>query len=141
MTWDPDFGDPSVELRGNRDAESEPKILEPDGDDDTVSRIEIAFMHPVIMSEDEYRTLVELIDKIARANTPEGHVHWLAGQGSKPRLSQADARFLGRPVDPTAPESGEPTFDHSVLYFETHCRERHDNEPVRKRSGRQDGAK
>jgi len=100
-------------------------------DDGSVQRIEIAFAHPVYFSEEEYHTLTKLIDGVARANAPAGHVHWLSGQGSKPRYSQADARFLGKPVDPTAPETGEPTFEHSVLYFETYCRERHPEEAKR----------
>ena len=103
----------------------------PDEDDGSVCRIEIAFAHPVFFSDDEYDALVEVIDRIARANAPEGHVHWLSGQGAKPRYSQADARLLGKPVDPTAPETGEPTFDRSVLLFETYCRERHPEEAKR----------
>lgn len=42
--------------------------------------------------------------------------------GSKPIFSKADCRFLGKPVDPDAPESGEPTFDDEVLHIETAAR-------------------
>jgi hypothetical protein len=40
-----------------------------------------------------------------------------------PNFSQNDAFFLGKPVDPNAPESGEPTFDDSVFHLDTSARE------------------
>lgn len=85
--------------------------------------IEVGFAIPVTLSDDQERRLADLVEEIARANQPEGHVHWLCGTGSKPQLSQADSRFMGKPIDHNAPESGEPTFDNSVLCFETFCRE------------------
>lgn len=89
----------------------------------STTAIEISFAIPVELSEQQEHRLYDLISDIARANTPDGHVHWLSSYGSKPQLSQADQRFMGKPVDPSAPQSGEPTFDDSVLYFETYCRE------------------
>lgn len=93
-----------------------------------ISAIEVAFAIPVELTREQESRLSDLIQEIAKANEPDGHVHWLFGHGHKPQFSQADAHFLGRPVDPTAPETGEPTFDDSVLSFETSCRERHEGE-------------
>lgn len=90
-----------------------------------VSSIQVSFAVPVAVPDAWFKRLAELIDEIARASTPDGHVHWLSEYGSKPLLSQADARVLGKPVNPAAPESGEPTFDDSVLVFETYCRRLH----------------
>jgi hypothetical protein len=88
-----------------------------------IRAIEVSFGAQVELSEDQERRLYALVDEIARANTPAGCVHWLSGMGHKPLFSQADARFLGKPVDATAPETGEPTFDDSILALETYCRE------------------
>ena len=95
---------------------------------DPITAIEISFAVPVELTSEQHRRLADLVQEIAKGNTPEGCVHWLFGQGSKPQFSQADALFLGKPIDPSAPESGEPTFDSSVLYFETSCRERYTDE-------------
>lgn len=92
------------------------------------SAIEVSFAVPVALTDEQQRRLTDLVSEIARANTPEGHVHWLMGIGSKPQLSQSDARFLGKEPDPAAPIDGEPTFDDSVLYFETYCRERFEDQ-------------
>lgn len=46
----------------------------------------------------------------------------VSGYGAKPQWSQADARLLGKAVDPAAPVSGEPTFDDEVLHIETTAR-------------------
>jgi hypothetical protein len=91
---------------------------------DTIVAIEVPFAVPVEPTREQAQRLAELIDEIARANAPDGCVHWLSGIGSKPNFSQADARFLGKTVDPDAPESGEPTFDDSILCMETYCREK-----------------
>lgn len=93
-----------------------------------IATIEISFAVPVEIPRDMENILVEWIETLARWNQPKGCVHWLAEQGYKPQLSQADARFLGRPVDPRAPESGEPSFDHSTLSYVTSCRERYEDE-------------
>lgn len=84
-----------------------------------ISRIEIDFAIPVELTDDQEATLQKLVSDIARANQPTGKKHWLFGSGSKPTFSQADCRFMGKPVDPNAPESGEPTFDDEILYYET----------------------
>lgn len=96
--------------------------------DTGIQSIGISFAVPVTITRDMERVLVEWIETLARAHQPEGCVHWLAEMGYRPRLSQSDARFLGRPVDADAPESGEPTFDHSALSYVTECRERYDDE-------------
>lgn len=98
----------------------------PDEDAFEIERIEVGFAIPVEITQDQVRRLIDLITEITKApyNQLEGHIHWLFGQGSKPRWSLADQRAWGLPGEPDAPESGEPTFDHSVLYFETSCREK-----------------
>lgn len=93
-----------------------------------IRSIEVGFAVPVELTREQERRLAELVSEIARANTPEGHVHWLFGIGARPQFSQADARFLGKPIDTDAPERGEPTFDDSVLSLETSCREKYDGE-------------
>lgn len=90
-----------------------------------IQRIEVDFDIPTLITQEHQRRLYDLLSEIARAdyNQPAGGVHWLSGHGSKPRFSRADLAFLGKPDDPAAPESGEPTFDDSVLHFETTSRE------------------
>jgi len=53
---------------------------------------------------------------------------WVFGMGSKPIFSQADSMFLGKPVDPNAPEDGEPEFDDSVFHMEITERGKHPKE-------------
>lgn len=89
-----------------------------------VSAIEVSFAVPVVISNEQECRLTDLIDEIARANTPDGCVHWLSSMGSKPHLSPTDAHFLGEPGLADDSVSGEPWFDDSVLHFGTHCRER-----------------
>lgn len=91
-------------------------------------RVEIEFALPVKVPSAFILDLHEWLDRLARLpeNTPEGHIHWAFGAGSKPLFSQADAAFLGKPADPNAPESGEPGWDDSILYLETACREEYD---------------
>jgi hypothetical protein len=91
-------------------------------------RIEIDFALPVTLTDIETRQLCNLIQVIAKRHQPEGWVHWQSGCGSKPSFSQADARFLGKEVDLSMPESGEPTFDDSIFYIETTARERYPGE-------------
>lgn len=88
-------------------------------------RIEIDFAVPVIISDDQFRRLYDVISDITKANVPEGSVHWVFGYGDKAIFSQADCEFLGKPVDPNAPAKGEPEFDDTVLQFETFCREKY----------------
>ena len=99
---------------------------EPGDDDCRIERIEIDFAIPVWLSSEQQMELANLVQEIAKrlCNTPRGGVHWSFGMGAKPKFSQADQRFLGKLVDPDAPESGEPEFDNSVLYFETAARAR-----------------
>ncbi len=87
-----------------------------------IHSIEVHFAVPVTMSAEQHRTLSVLVEGIARANVPPGKVHWLSSTGDKPMLSQSDAAFLGKVPDPNAPLDGEPSWDPSVLYYETACR-------------------
>ena len=91
-------------------------------------RIEVDFALPVALTNEEMRDLCNLVQRIAKRHQPEGWVHWQSGCGDKPMFSQADARFLGKEVNPDAPESGEPTFDSSVFHIETTAREAYPNE-------------
>lgn len=95
-----------------------------------VRRIEVDFAYPVDISHEHYATLHDVIEKITAENVPEGHVHWLFGCGSKPVFSRADRRFMGLPDDPSAPEDGEPSWDHGILHFETACRPKHKDASV-----------
>jgi hypothetical protein len=87
----------------------------PDPDASPLQRIEVDFAIPVEMTQSEQRRLVLLLSEIADApwNQPKEGVHWLAGAGSKPNWSKADAAFLGVQADPSAADKGEPTFDDS----------------------------
>jgi hypothetical protein len=87
-----------------------------------VSRLEVEFAIPVEVTDKQYQKLAALVSEICDANVPEGCVHWASGFGSKPHFSQADAIFLGKRVEPDAPDTGEPTFDDDVFYIETCCR-------------------
>lgn len=93
-----------------------------------INRIEVEFAIPVEINDRQMGLLDRCIQAIAKDNEPEGMVHWCSGVGSKPSFSQADQRFLGKEVDSSAPLTGEPTFDHSILHFETCCRERYESE-------------
>jgi hypothetical protein len=99
---------------------------EPGEDDSLLSAIEIRFHIPTWVEPGTLRAIQETVERICRApkNTPVGGVHWAAGCGSKPGWSQADQRMLGKPVDPSAPATGEPTFDDSVFQIETCSREK-----------------
>jgi len=89
-----------------------------------MQKIEVDFAIPVFMTQEQQRRLYELITDIVKSPWNQFHegVHWLAGVGSRPNFSQADAVFLGKPVDPNTPASGEPTFDDSVFHMETCAR-------------------
>lgn len=86
-----------------------------------ISRIEVEFAAPVELTEDERHQLHALITAVVRRHQPACRVHWLSGYGSKPVLRcRADQALLGKPIDPSLPVGPvEPTFDDSVLYFET----------------------
>ena len=88
-----------------------------------ITKIEIDFALPVELSDEEMRALDRVVGNICDRNCPEGWAFWPAGIGSKPNFSKADALFLGKPVDPSAPESGEPTFDDSVFHIDCAARE------------------
>lgn len=93
-----------------------PKVLH-------MKKIEIEFPIDIELTHEETRRLVYVLEDICHRNCPEGHAMWVFGMGAKPRFSQRDAAFLGKPVDPSAPESGEPTFDNSIFAIEVACRE------------------
>ncbi len=93
-----------------------------------ITKIEVDFAIPVELSDDDIQKLDALIQGIAKRHEPKGMLHWCAGMGNKPVFSQADSRFLGKPVNPDAPISGEPTWNDSIFYIETCCRERYPDE-------------
>jgi hypothetical protein len=101
------------------------RLSSPPDDRTPIRAIEVSFSIPVWLNSDQEKRLHGLIDEITDSpwNTPVDGVHWLSGYGSRPHWSKADAAFLGREADPAAPESGEPTFDESVLHMETTARE------------------
>lgn len=87
-----------------------------------IRKIEIDFALSVDLSDEERRALDKLVGHICKRSCPEGWAFWPAGIGDKPMFSQADARFLGKQVDPNAPASGEPTFDDSVFHIDCAAR-------------------
>lgn len=100
------------------------RLAEPGDDDQLIRAFEMEFGMPCYITAAQQRKLRDIFDEIIEspANQPVDGVHWLAGCGSKPHFSVADSAFLGKPVEPAAPETGEPTFDNSVLYFESCAR-------------------
>jgi|SRR6185312_15226776 len=94
----------------------------------SITKIEIDFALPVTLTDGEMRRLCDFVQGVAKRHQPEGMVHWQSGCGQKPTFSQADCRFLGKPVDPNAPETGEPTFDDSIFHIETTAREAYPSE-------------
>lgn len=101
---------------------------------DMIRKIEIDFALPVELTKEEMQHLCNFAQTIAKRHEPEGMVHWQSGCGSKPSFSKADARFLGKEVNPDAPETGEPTFDDEIFYIETFAREAYPNERKRQRN-------
>ncbi len=97
----------------------------PDEDAFEVQAIEVGFQIPVLVTQEQSRRLTELIHEIVGSpwNQPAEGVHWLSGMGSKPHWSRVDSALLGIPVEPGAPDSGDPTFDDSVYFLETCARE------------------
>lgn len=98
-----------------------------------ITRIEIDFALPVELTTEQQVALDKLIGEICDANKPDGWCFWPAGMGSKPSFSKTDAMFLGKEVDPNAPESGEPTWDDSVYFVECAAREQYPEEIERDR--------
>jgi hypothetical protein len=96
----------------------------PDPDASELASIEIDFALPVLMTQDQQRRLLELIDEITDApwNVPAEGVHWMAGVGTKMHWSRVDSAMLGKVSEPGAPFSGEPTYDDSVFHIETCAR-------------------
>lgn len=96
----------------------------PDANATTEKTIEVEFAIPTLVTKDQQRRLLDLLDEIVRSpwNQPEEGVHWVSGVGAKPLWSQADAAFLGKPVGPDAPLSGEPEFQDDVLCVHTTAR-------------------
>lgn len=98
-----------------------------------IKRIEIEFALPVEISDVQHVALDRVIDDICKKNCPEGWAFWPAGIGSKPTWSRMDALFLGKEPDPDAPDTGEPTFDDSILHVECAARELYPEEIERNR--------
>jgi len=88
----------------------------------SIRKVEIDFALPVELTDEEMRSLCDLAQRVAKRHQPEGMVHWQFGCGSKPIFSQADCALLGKPVNPDAPQRGEPEFDDEVFYIETTAR-------------------
>jgi len=111
--------------RSGRGSEMDRKQQPPD-DCPPSEAIEIVFAIPVYLTRGQNSRLHALLDEIVKApwNQVNGHVHWVSGYGCKPKWSKADCAFLGKPVDPDAPDSGEPTFDDTVYQIETSIREK-----------------
>ncbi len=93
-----------------------------------ITKIEVDFALPVELTGDEMMQIHKIVDAAARRTETKELVHWASGIGSKPHLSLADSRFLGKEPEEGAPERGEPTFDDSVYYIETTARERYESE-------------
>ena len=97
--------------------------------DAEVNSIEITFAIPVEVTSDDMRDLCEIVQRIAKANEPEGCVHWQFGCGSKILWADADvAAFPDLPGGRSGEASGEPGMDHSVIHISTSCRERYPDE-------------
>lgn len=123
---DEEISDALADLSGER-YNPHVRLDEPGEDDCVVERIEMDFAIPVYLTHRHQRMLHDLAGEICDypPNIPLAGVHWPSGYGSKPRWSKADVRFLGKDakqIDPDAPESGEPTFDDTVLFLETSAR-------------------
>lgn len=91
-----------------------------------ISKIEIEFAAPVEVPEELEQALAKVVEGVCdkyNADNPD-RVMWPFGVGSKPKWSKLDAAFLGKPADPNAPDTGEPTFDDSVFFVECAERER-----------------
>ena len=100
------------------------RLAPPPGDESPLSAIEITFAIPSYVTHEQWQRIREVVIEITEApcNTPQEGLHWLSSEGCKPRWSQYDAAFMGKPVDPSAPEEGEPTFDHTIHVMETAAR-------------------
>lgn len=105
-----------------------------------IRRIEIEFDLPVELTTEEQIALDRIVDHICKRHCPEGWAFWPAGHGSKPNFSQVDAIFLGKPVDPLAPASGEPTWDDSVYSIDCAARELYPEEIERNKAKAQRAA-
>lgn len=90
-----------------------------------VRTIEIQFPCEVDTPEGWERALDALLDMVCKQYQKDHpfDVMWPSGYGSKPTWSKADAAFLGKDVNPNAPESGEPTWDDSVYQISMAARE------------------
>ena len=106
----------------------------------TISKIEVSFAIPVELTDGEMQRLDQIVNDAARRTETPEIVHWAAGCGSKPNWSKTDCKIWG--FEPTAdsPDTGEPTFDDSVFYFETCARERYSTEPFKPNEKRKTNA-
>lgn len=96
-----------------------------------ISKIEVQFARPVDITDGEMQRINQIAsDAARRTETPE-FVHWAAGCGCKPNWPRTDCKIFGYEPTKDSPDSGEPTFDDSVLYIETATRERYDTEPFK----------
>lgn len=101
------------------------RLAVPDDEDvETISSIEMTFAIPVYVTQGQMDQLRAVMTAIIASpcNTPKEGVHWLCSEGSKPKWSQTDARFLNKSIDPSAPIDGEPEYDHSIHMLESSAR-------------------
>jgi hypothetical protein len=91
----------------------------------SITKIEVSFALPVEILDSEMQQLSEIVNNAARRTETPEFVHWGAECGSKPNWSKTDCRIFGYEPTADSPDSGEPTFDDSVLYFATATRERY----------------
>lgn len=98
---------------------------EPGPDDIKITEFRITFAVPVFISSDQQKAIHDIFDRITMdlKNQPVNGVHWLSGWGSMPQWSKIDSLFLGKPIEPGSPISGDPTFRDDVLSGDTSARE------------------
>jgi len=90
-----------------------------------LTSIEVEFAIPVWLTQEQQRRLTDLLEEITKSpcNIPKEGVHWVSSMGVKPIWSKTDAVLMGLPVQPGAPETGEPLYDYDVLHIGTSARE------------------
>lgn len=105
-----------------------------------VERIEFEFDIAVQIDAEDYNALQDIFRRIVSKpfNQLRDGVHWYSGGGSKPKWSRRDAEVLGLEVDSDAPEEGEPSFDDSVLVFQSSARPYLDDKERQRKEKRKD---
>ena len=102
-------------------------------DEAKIRRVEINFGAAVNLPDGWERALDGLVDMVCQQYKRENPTRtmWPDGHGCKPQWSKADAAFLGKTASPTAPDSGEPTWDDSVYCIDvTEQEDYHGDNPL-----------